>query len=78
MRERAEAFRRKALQYEHAASMATDPGACRAYLDIARQLRASAEQAEAFARVANLRRGIWWPAPVRDDDDKNEGRHVTA
>jgi hypothetical protein len=78
MSERAEAFRRKALQYERAASMATDPDACRAYLDLARQLRARAEQAEAFARVANLRQGIWWPAPVRGDDDKNEGRDVTA
>ena len=44
MSERAEAFRRKALQYERAASIATDPDACRAYLDLARQLRARAEQ----------------------------------
>jgi hypothetical protein len=78
MSERAEAFRRKALQYERAASIATDPDACRAYLDLARQLRARAEQAETFALVSNLRQGIWWPVPGRDDDDKNDGPDVTA
>jgi hypothetical protein len=78
MSERAESLRRKALQYEHAAGMATDPDVCRTYLDLARQLLARAEQAEAFARVAYLRQGIWWPAPLRGDDDKNEGRDVTA
>jgi hypothetical protein len=78
MSERAEAFKRKALQYERAASMATDPDACHAYLDLARQLRARAEQAEAFARVTNLRQGIWWPTPVRGDDDKNGEGDVTA
>jgi hypothetical protein len=78
MGERAEAFRRKALQYERAASIATDPDACRAYLDIARQLRARAEQAETFALVSNLRQGIWWPVPGRGDDDKNDSPDVTA
>jgi hypothetical protein len=71
-------FRRKALQYERAATIATDPDACHAYLDLARQLRAGAEQAEAFALVSNLRKGIWWPAPSRGDDDKNDGPDVTA
>jgi hypothetical protein len=78
MTEWAEAFRRKALQYERAAGIATDPDACRAYLDLARQLRARAEQAEAFALVSNLRQGIWWPAPGRGDDDKNDEPDVTA
>jgi hypothetical protein len=59
MSERAEAFRRKALQYERAASIATDPDVRREYLEIARQLRARAQQAEAFALVLNLRQGIW-------------------
>ena len=68
MSERAEAFRRKALQYERAASVATDPDVCREYLELAHQLRVMAEQAEAFALVLNLRQGIWWPAPVRGDD----------
>ena len=48
MSERAEAFRRKALQYERAASVATDPDVRREYLELARQLRARAEQAEAL------------------------------
>jgi hypothetical protein len=78
MNQRAKAFKRKALLYERAASMATDPDVCRAYLDLARQLRARAEQADAFARVANLREGIWWPVTGSGDDDKNEGRDVTA
>ena len=78
MNRRAEASKRKALLYERAASMATDPDVCRAYLDLARQLRARAEQADAFARVANLREGIWWPAPGRGDDDENDGRDVGA
>jgi hypothetical protein len=30
------------------------------YLDLARQLRVMAEQAEAFERAATLRQGIWW------------------
>jgi hypothetical protein len=34
-----------------AAAIATDPDACRAYLDFSRQLRARAEQAEAFERA---------------------------
>jgi hypothetical protein len=71
MNERAKAFRKKALRYERAASMATDPDACRAYLDLSRQLRARAEQAEAFERIASLRHGILWPAPARGDDDKS-------
>jgi hypothetical protein len=62
MNERAEALGRKALQYERAASIATDPGACCAYLDLSHQLRAKAEEVEAFERVAYLRQGIWWPA----------------
>ena len=78
MNERAEGFRRKALQYERAAGIATDPDACRMYLDLARQLRVMAEQAEAFERAATLRQGIWWPVPGSGDDDKNEGRDVTA
>jgi hypothetical protein len=78
MSERAEALRRKALQYERAASIATDPEACRAYLDLARQLRARGEQAEAFALVSNLRREILWPVPGRGDDEKNDGPDVTA
>ncbi len=60
MNNRAEAFKKKALQYEGAASVATDPDACRTYLDLARQLRVMAEQAEAFERAATLRQGIWW------------------
>jgi hypothetical protein len=63
MNERAEAFRRKALKYERAASIATDLDACRVYLDLSRQLRARAEEVEAFERVKYLRQGIWWPAP---------------
>jgi hypothetical protein len=78
MSERAEAFRRKALQYERAASIATYPDARRAYLDLARQLRVRAEQAEAFALVSNLRQEILWPIPGRGDDDKNDGPDVTA
>jgi hypothetical protein len=59
MIDRAEAFKKKALQYERAANMATDPDACRAYLELARQLRAMAELADALKQAANLRRGIW-------------------
>jgi hypothetical protein len=68
MNQRAEAFKRKALLYERAASIATDPDARRAYLDLARQLQAKAKQTEAFERTVNLREGIWWPEPVRRDD----------
>jgi hypothetical protein len=78
MNERAEAFRGRALQYERAASIATDPDACRAYLDLSRQLRARAEVVEAFERVAYLRQGILWPAPVYGDDGKSERRDITA
>ena len=56
----ARSFKKRALQYERAASVATDPDACRMYLDLARQLRVMAEQAEAFERAATLRQGIWW------------------
>jgi hypothetical protein len=40
--------------------MATDPNACHDYLDLARQLRAKAEEVDAFEQVANLRRGVWF------------------
>ena len=61
MIDRAEAFKKKA--YQRAANMATtDPDACHAYLELARQLRAMAELAEALKQAPNLRRGIWWPA----------------
>ena len=60
MSDRAEAFRKKALRYERAAKMATDPKACHDYLDLARQLRAKAEEVDAFEQVANLRRGVWF------------------
>ena len=60
MNNRAEAFKKRALQYERAASVATDPDACRMYLDLARQLRVMAEQAKAFERAATLWQGIWW------------------
>jgi hypothetical protein len=60
MNNRAEAFKKKALQYERAANVATDADACRMYLGLARQLRVMAEQAEAFERAATLRQGIWW------------------
>ena len=53
MSDRAEAFRKKALRYERAAKMATDPNACHDYLDLARQLRAKAEEVDAFEQVAN-------------------------
>jgi hypothetical protein len=45
---------------------------------LSRQLRARAEQIEAFERVAYLRQGIWWPAPVGGDDGKNERRDITV
>ena len=61
---RAEAFKKRALRYESAASVATDPDARRAYLDLARQLHEMAKQAEAFERAAKLRHGIWWPEPL--------------
>ena len=60
MSDRAEAFRKKALRYERAAKMATDPNVCHDYLDLARQLQAKAEQVDAFEQVANLRRGVWF------------------
>jgi len=59
MNNRAEAFKKKALQYERAANMGTDADACRMYLGLARQLRVMAEQAEAFERTASLLQGIW-------------------
>ena len=61
---RAEAFKKRALRYERAASLATDPDARRAYLDLARQSHEMAKQAEAFERAAKLRHGIWWPEPL--------------
>jgi hypothetical protein len=61
MDNRAEGFKKKALKYERAAEVATDADVCRMYLDLARQLRVMAEQAEAFERAPTLRRGIWWP-----------------
>jgi hypothetical protein len=69
MNQRAEELKRKALLYERTAGMATDPDACRAYLELARQLQVKAKQTEAFERIANLRQGIWWPEPVRRDDE---------
>ena len=51
MNNRAEAFKKKALQYERAANMATDADACRMYLGLARQLRVMAEQGRILARV---------------------------
>ena len=60
MSDRAEAFRKKALRYERAAKMATDPKACHDYLDLARHLRAKAEEVDAFEQVAKLRRGVWF------------------
>ena len=45
MSERAEACRKKALQCEHAAIIATDIGACLMYLDMARQWGEMAGQA---------------------------------
>ena len=78
MNQRAEAIREKALKYERAAEVATDPTACSDYLNLARQLRAKAKQTEAFERTANLRQGIWWPEPVRRDDGENEERDLSA
>ena len=46
MSERTEACRKKALQCEHGAIVATDMGARLMYLDMARQWREMAEQAE--------------------------------
>jgi hypothetical protein len=40
--------------------MATDSNACHDYRDLARHLRAKAEEVDAFERVANLRRGVWF------------------
>ena len=45
-----EACRRKALHFERAAEVATDPTARRAYLDLADKWRERAEWAEALAR----------------------------
>jgi hypothetical protein len=60
MNQRAEAIREKALKYERAAEVATDPTACSDYLNLARQLRAKAEVVEALEQAANLRRGVWF------------------
>ena len=72
MSQRAEGFKTKALLYERAASRATAPDVCRAYLDLARQLQATAKQTEALERTANLRQGIWWPEPVPGDYKEKE------
>jgi hypothetical protein len=72
MSQRAEGFKTKALLYERAASRATDPDVCRAYVDLARQLQATAKQTEALERTANLRQGIWWPEPVPGDYKEKE------
>ena len=69
MRQRAEGFRTKALLYERAASIATDPDVSRVYVDLARQLRAMAQQAEGLELTGQLRQGVWWPEPVRRGDD---------
>ncbi len=69
MSQRAEGFKRKALLYERAASIATDPDVCRSYVDLARQLRAMAKQAEGLELTGSLRRGVWWPEPVRRGDE---------
>jgi hypothetical protein len=45
-----EACRRKALDFERAAEIATDPTARRAYLDLADKWRERAEWAEALAQ----------------------------
>jgi hypothetical protein len=45
-----EACRRKALEFERAAQVATDPTAQRAYLNLADKWRERAEWAEALAR----------------------------
>ena len=71
MSQRAEGFRTKALLYERAASMATNPEISRVYVGLARQLRAMAEQAEGLELTGQLRQGVWWPEPVgRGDDNK--------
>lgn len=60
---RAETFKIRALQYERAAEVATDPDVSRMYLDLARRLWVKAEQVEAFERVTALKHGVWWPEP---------------
>jgi len=63
MSPRAKAYKRKALRYERAATIATDPAASRAYLNLARQLRTMAQQADSLEQATKLRHGIWWPEP---------------
>jgi len=71
MSQRAEGFRTKALLYERAASIATNPDVSLVYVDLARQLRAMAQQAEGLELTGQLRQGVWWPEPVsRGDDNK--------
>jgi hypothetical protein len=77
MNERAEGFRRKAFQYERAASIATDPEACRAYLDLTRQLRTRAEQAEAFERRVSSPGNLVAGTGLRRGG-KTERRDITA
>jgi hypothetical protein len=69
MSQRAEGFRTKALLYERAASIATNPDVARVYVDLARQLRAMAQQAEGLELTGQLRQGVWWPERVRRGDD---------
>ena len=69
MSQRAEGFRTKALLYERAASIATNPDVSRVYVDLARQLRAMAQQAEGLELTGQLRQGVWWPEPIRPGND---------
>lgn len=56
MNHRASACRKKALQCEGAAKVATDPGARRVYLDVARQWRDRAEHTEQLERLTSASR----------------------
>ena len=79
MSQRAEGFRTKALLYERAASIATNPDVSRVYVDLARQLRAMAQQAEGLELTGQLRQGVWWPEPVnRSDDNKWDSNGATG
>ncbi len=53
MSQRAEGFRTKALLYERAANIATNPDVSRVYVELARQLRAMAQQAEGLELTGN-------------------------
>ncbi len=54
---RASACRKKALQCERAAKVATDPDARRVYLDVARQWLGRAEHTEELERLSASRNG---------------------